>query len=58
MDQGFNLKIEGEGSEKLKPGKIILPTFLFIKYGIWLLVQTGLSIKMINNIPLSRWLGQ
>ena len=39
MDQGFNLKIEGEGSEKLKPGKNILPTFLFIKYGIRLLVQ-------------------
>ena len=58
MDQGFNLKIEGEGSEKLKPGKNNLAYFSF--YKVWDMVtgsKTGLSIKMINNIPLSRGLG-
>ena len=34
IDQGLSLKIEGEGTEKLKAAKIISPFFLFIKYGI------------------------
>jgi len=39
IDQGYSLKIGGRRFRKLKAGKIILPFFLFIKFGIWLLVQ-------------------
>ena len=58
IDQGFNLKIEGEGTEKLKAGKNNLAFLSF--YKVWDMIvgsKTGLSVIMSNNIPLSRGLG-
>ena len=58
IDQGFSLKIEGEGTEKLKAGKNNLAFLSF--YKVWDMIvgsKTGLSVIMSNNIPLSRGLG-
>jgi len=58
IDQGLSLKIEGEGTEKLKAGKNNLAFLSF--YKVWDTIvgsKTGLSITMSNNIPLSRGLG-
>ena len=57
-DQGLSLKIEGEGTEKLKAGKNNLAFLSF--YKVWDMIvgsKTGLSVIMSNNIPLSRGLG-
>ena len=58
IDQGLSLKIEGEGTEKLKAGKNNLAFLSF--YKVWDMIvgsKTGLSVIMSNNIPLSRSLG-
>ena len=58
IDQGLSLKIEGEGTEKLKAGKNNLAFLSF--YKVWDMIvgsKTGLSVIMSNNIPLSRGLG-
>ena len=58
IDQGLSLKIEGEGTEKLKAGKNNLAFLSF--YKVWDMIvgsKTGLSVTMSNNIPLSRGLG-
>lgn len=58
IDQGIKLRIEGEGSEKLKASKNNLAFLSF--YKVWDKIvgsQTGLSIIMSNNIPMSRGLG-
>ena len=58
IDQGLSLKIEGEGTEKLKAGKNKLAFLSF--YKVWDMIvgsKTGLSVIMSNNIPLSRGLG-
>ena len=52
------MKIEGEGTEKLKAGKNNLAFLSF--YKVWDMIvssKTGLSVIMSNNIPLSRGLG-
>lgn len=58
IDQGVNLKIEGEGFEKLKASKNNLAFLSF--YKVWNKIvgsKTGLSVCMTNNIPMSRGLG-
>ena len=58
IDQGLSLKIEGEGTEKLKAGKNNLAFLSF--YKVWDMIvssKTGLSVIMSKNIPLSRGLG-
>ena len=58
IDQGLSLKIEGEGTEKLKAGKNNLAFLSF--YKVWDMIvgsKTGLSVIMSNNTPLSRGLG-
>lgn len=58
IDQGLSLKIEGEGTEKLKACKNNLAFLSF--YKVWDMIvgsKTGLSVIMSNNIPLSRGLG-
>ncbi|MGE4589326.1 MAG: homoserine kinase [Acidaminococcaceae bacterium] len=58
IDQGLNLKIDGEGYEKLKVSKNNLAFLSF--YKVWNMLvasKTGLSVTMNNKIPLSRGLG-
>ena len=57
--KGFQLKVEGEGAEYLKPFGRNLAFASFLK--VWNLAtdgrRIGLKVSMLNRIPMSRGLG-
>ncbi|MGN1088555.1 MAG: homoserine kinase, partial [Phascolarctobacterium sp.] len=57
--KGFQLEVEGEGAEYLKPFGRNLAFASFLK--VWNLAtdnrRIGLKVSMVNRIPMSRGLG-
>lgn len=59
IDHGFQLEVEGDGADYLKPygGNLAFRSFFKVWNDLHDHKQTGLKVSMVNRIPMSRGLG-
>lgn len=59
IDHGFELKVDGDGADYLKPfgGNLAFRSFFKVWNDLHDHKQTGLKVTMVNRIPMSRGLG-